>query len=67
MMTSFLLCSDGLTRGGSWDHEMTDIIQEGLEPQTLLGMTEDLVSKALLAGGKDNVTVLLVQIQEQDN
>ena len=30
-------------------------------------MTEDLVSKALLAGGKDNVTVLLVQIQEQDN
>ena len=47
---------------------MTDIIQEGLRTnKPLLGMTEDLVSKALLAGGKDNVTVLLVQIQEQDN
>ena len=63
----FLLCSDGLNEE-VWDHEMTDIIQEGLRTnKPLLGMTEDLVSKALLAGGKDNVTVLLVQIQEQDN
>ncbi len=62
----YLLCSDGLNEE-VWDHEITETLQDAIRSgKPLLGMAEDLVSKALLAEGKDNVTVLLVHIQKPE-
>ena len=55
----FLLCSDGLT----------DMIEDDLIRQVLLSVdslpqkTEKLIELANLAGGKDNITVVLTEIQ----
>ena len=54
----FLLCSDGLTDMLS-DAEILAILQGDSPPEKLAG---ELISKALAAGGKDNVTVIVIEI-----
>ena len=58
----YLLCSDGLNEE-LWDHEIAQTLQDGQRTKKpLLAMAEDLVAKALLAEGKDNITVILLQL-----
>lgn len=53
-----LLCTDGLT------NEISDkkIFKTVNEEQMLMGAAQSLVFKALDAGGKDNITVVLLKI-----
>ena len=51
-----LLCSDGLTDEVR-DEEIAFILEQGGDDQTIVN---SLISSALMHGGKDNVTVLLV-------
>ncbi len=53
-----LLCSDGLNDMID-DAEIATALREHLDPQTA---TEELVRRALAAGGTDNVTALVLQI-----
>jgi len=55
----FLLCSDGLT-GMLDDAAITSVISSG---NGLTGIGESLVTQANNAGGKDNITVILVSVQ----
>lgn len=58
----FLLCSDGLT-----DMLEDDEIQKCMEQYSdynVGGQAQELCKRALLAGGKDNVTCLLVKIKQ---
>jgi serine/threonine protein phosphatase PrpC len=58
----YLLCSDGLNEE-LWDHEIAEIPQDTLRAEKpLIGAAEKLVANTLLAGGKDNVTVILLKI-----
>jgi serine/threonine protein phosphatase PrpC len=52
----FLLCSDGL-HGLVSDKQIAEILSE---PNTLEGKCKNLVSAAKLAGGPDNITVVLL-------
>lgn len=54
----FLLCSDGLT-DMLLDEEIEQILQKTEPLDTLC---DELVDKAIAAGGKDNVTVIVLQI-----
>lgn len=54
----YLICSDGLTDMLS-HQEICEILQE---PQKVEEKAEKLVDAALSAGGKDNVTVVLVEV-----
>lgn len=56
----FLLCSDGLTDGVD-EVELPELLSENEEPMTT---AERLVNLALDRGGRDNITVLVVQIEE---
>ncbi len=56
----FLLCSDGLTRMVD-DHGILRILRAA-ETSTLDALARRLVAEANLAGGKDNITVVLVRI-----
>ncbi|HEU5270766.1 MAG TPA: protein phosphatase 2C domain-containing protein [Jatrophihabitans sp.] len=56
----FLICSDGLTNELS-DAEIGRLLAEADEPQQA---AEQLVAQAVLAGGRDNVTVIVVQLDE---
>ena len=57
----FLLCSDGLT-GELLDEEVLALLEDNAEdPQAAV---DALVEAALWRGGRDNVTVVLVQIPE---
>lgn len=56
----FLLCSDGLT-GELLDEEVLALIEDNTDPQSAV---DALVQAALWRGGRDNVTVVLVQIPE---
>jgi protein phosphatase len=56
----FLVCSDGLTNELS-DAEIATLLQESEDPQ---GAAGQLVEQAVLAGGRDNVTVIVVQLDE---
>jgi protein phosphatase len=56
----FLICSDGLTNELS-DAEIGRLLAEAGEPQQA---AEQLVAQAVLAGGRDNVTVIVVQWDE---
>ena len=56
----FLLCSDGLTDGVR-EGEMTDLLAEAEDP---MATAEKLVGLALERGGRDNITVLAVFIEE---
>ena len=57
-----LLCSDGLTNMVN-DREIEASLQK---PGTIKNLCNELLSRALSAGGKDNITVLLVQIDGLD-
>ena len=57
----FLLCSDGLTDMVS-PEDMKAVLSEKTVPQD---MAERLVQLALAGGGRDNVTVIVLQIQEK--
>jgi serine/threonine protein phosphatase PrpC len=54
-----LLCSDGLT-GMVADDTIAQLLQSDRDPQAV---AESLVQAALAAGGEDNVTVVVVEIQ----
>lgn len=55
----FLLCSDGLTEYFE-DAELADVLYTGLAG-SLEPLCDQLISMALLRGGKDNVTVIMVR------
>lgn len=56
----YLICSDGLT-----DMLSLEEIKELLDSQSVEDITENLVNKALDNGGKDNVTVILLEIKQK--
>ena len=58
-----LLCSDGLTRGVK-PAEILDVIRREKEPQAA---SDRLVDLANAAGGLDNTTVILVNVQDTTN
>lgn len=55
----FLLCSDGLTEYFE-DAELADVLYTGLAG-SLEPLCDQLISMALLRGGKDNVSVIMVR------
>lgn len=56
----YLICSDGLTDMVRHE-EICEILSE---KQSLKHSVEILVEKALAAGGRDNITVLLCEVNE---
>ncbi len=58
----YLICSDGLT-----DMLSTDEIKTVLKEYESKKATSVLVDKALENGGKDNITVILIELQKQKN
>jgi protein phosphatase len=52
----FVLCSDGLT-GELDDGEIADVLRGHADPQSA---ADDLVRRAVEAGGRDTVTVVVV-------
>ncbi len=54
----FVICSDGLTNEVS-DERLGEILQENPDPQAA---SEELVRAAVEAGGRDNVTVVVVSL-----
>jgi len=59
----YILCSDGLTTMVS-DQRLAEIVAS--QP-TLKGAAKELVKAANQAGGKDNITVILVRLEGQPN
>jgi len=57
----FVACSDGLT-GELEDDEIAQVLKAGGDPQVL---AERLVSMAVEYGGHDNVTVVVVRVEEE--
>lgn len=60
----FLLCSDGLTDMVS-DHDIAGIMKNHQEGR-LATMVDDLIQNAIKAGGKDNITAVLVRIEHKN-
>ena len=58
----FLLCSDGLV-GELTDDQIAAVLAETGDPATA---AERLVTTAVEAGGRDNVTVIVVQVLQED-
>lgn len=58
----FLLCSDGITDMMS-DGEIADIMSRDISVEETV---EVLVNRALKKGGRDNITVILCEIKEQE-
>lgn len=58
----YLICSDGLT-----DMLAVDEIKELLNNDSLEAATTNLISRALKNGGKDNTTIILLEIKEEKN
>lgn len=58
----YLICSDGLT-----DMVTTEEISEVLTTGSIRKGIETLLNKALENGGKDNVTIILLEIQRKKN
>lgn len=56
----FLLCSDGLTDMVS-DKEIEELLRQ---PAAITLRCESLIKAAIAAGGKDNITVVLLQIDQ---
>ncbi len=56
----FLLCSDGL-HGEVSDHEITDVLRSGADPEEA---ANELVRLANEAGGHDNITAIVVDVVE---
>ena len=59
----FLLCSDGLSDMVE-DHRISSLINEG--PQSPEQTSHRLLEAALEAGGSDNITVVIVDVKDQD-
>ena len=57
----FLLCSDGLT-DMVCDEDIERILQEDIEPTLTV---QNLITKALENGGRDNVTIIVAAISKQ--
>ncbi len=57
-----LLCSDGL-HGSVEDEDIAEVLQSDLNLET---KCELLVRRALNNGGTDNITIILVQNDEED-
>ncbi len=60
---SFLICTDGVTEMLS-EASITEILRS---PQAFLQQAENLMQHALAAGGKDNISLILIKIQELDD
>jgi protein phosphatase len=58
---SFLLCSDGLT-GMLSDTDIHSVLARNPQPEAVC---DKLIKQALQAGGKDNVTVLMVTMRDK--
>lgn len=58
----YLICSDGLT-----DMLTTDEISEVLTAEGIQKSIETLLSKSLENGGKDNVTIILLEVRREKN
>lgn len=56
-----LLCSDGLS-GEVSDAEVARLLGSGHEPQII---AQELVQSALRGGGRDNITVIVIEAREQ--
>jgi len=59
----YLMCSDGLTDQVS-DQKITDILNNAKD---IKQATQTLIETAKEQGGRDNVTVILIQTDEQKN
>lgn len=55
-----LICSDGLT-GLVEDHEIMGLVKSATNPEQAV---KDLIQKALSRGGNDNISVIVVEINE---
>lgn len=60
---SFLICTDGVTEMVP-EASITEILRS---PQAFLQQAENLMQRALTAGGKDNISLILIKIQEMDD
>lgn len=58
----FLLCSDGLTDRVA-EADIAECLTTGCAPEDL---TEDLIQRALVHGGRDNVTALVIRAEKDD-
>jgi serine/threonine protein phosphatase PrpC len=59
----FLICSDGLS-GELTDAEIEEELRGSTSPQQV---ADSLVARAVAAGGRDNVTVVLVEVTSDDS
>lgn len=59
----FLLCSDGLVDEIP-DNEITQVLQTNEDPQTAVDL---LIAMANAAGGRDNITVIVVDVLDGDD
>lgn len=59
----YLMCSDGMTDMLS-DGEIADILTREIPVDETVGI---LLERTLMKGGKDNVTIVLCEVTEQDN
>ena len=57
---AFLLCSDGLNKMLQ-DDEINNVLNAAATPELAV---ETLISRANFAGGRDNITAILVQVRE---
>ena len=60
----FLLCSDGLTRMVE-DQGIETILREG-ELRPIRELAQQLIDRANQAGGRDNITVVMVRVRRRD-
>ncbi len=56
-----LICSDGLT-GELEDDQIAEILGQGASPQETV---DTLIQQSLHGGGRDNVTVVVVDVREE--
>ena len=56
----YLLCSDGLTKMVT-DEGIREIVGSGASPTIIV---EDLIGKANASGGKDNITVIVIRVED---
>ncbi len=57
----FLLCTDGLV-DCLYDHQLADLMKPAKRSKPEINPAEQLVAAALKAGGRDNITALVIQV-----
>ncbi|NJK91803.1 MAG: serine/threonine-protein phosphatase [Blastochloris sp.] len=60
----FLLCSDGLV-DGLWNDQLTRLLQEPDAVEAALSPAPRLVGAALENSGRDNITALVIEVEEE--